>query len=231
MHRASDLGLRFCLRPKGSVLVPDASCLLRGLAREQRNPLRRSDATSKGGLGSAPGGHLSRKLRRAADVTAATSKHASPRQRQLNTVSGFTTRGEPRQPLNHRQAIIQNRRSALPSRGCGCLRCRMCLGVQNFARRLTLQNQQLLPQAEILGDQPHPRPKRGRDRPAVHFLGSAVIWTHNFVAGESEVSGVALRDKWIHLAPEATLTSLWGTSVVFFRHQLAVYAGLSSRSM
>jgi hypothetical protein len=28
-----------------------------------------------------------------------------------------------------------------------------------------LQNQQLLPQAEILGDQPHPRPKRGRNRP------------------------------------------------------------------
>ena len=42
---------------------------------------------------------------------------------------------EPRQLLNHRQAIIQNRRSALPSRGCGCLRCRTsnCCRRQRFS--------------------------------------------------------------------------------------------------
>jgi hypothetical protein len=50
---------------------------------------------------------------------------------------------------------------------------------------------------------------------AAHFLGSAAIGTHNFVSGESGVSGVALGHKWIHLAPEVVFTSLWGTSVVF----------------
>jgi hypothetical protein len=44
-------------------------------------------------------------------------------------------RSEPRQLLNHRQAIIQNRRSALPSRGCGCLRFRTsnCCRRQRFS--------------------------------------------------------------------------------------------------
>jgi hypothetical protein len=44
-------------------------------------------------------------------------------------------RSEPRQLLNHRLAIIQNRRSALPSRGRGCLRCRTsnCCRRQRFS--------------------------------------------------------------------------------------------------
>ena len=59
-------------------------------------------------------------------------------------------RSEPCQPPNHRLAIIQKRRSVLRNRSCAVP---------------ALQHQRLLPQAELLRDQQHPRPERRRNRP------------------------------------------------------------------
>jgi len=56
-------------------------------------------------------------------VSAGANTCANPRC-QRSTVSGFTMRSEVRQPLNHRHAKIQKRRSTSSRRGRGMRRCR-----------------------------------------------------------------------------------------------------------
>ena len=56
-------------------------------------------------------------------MSARTNRHANLVDATSAPFSGFTIRSELRQPVNHRLAQIQNCRSALRKRGCGCRRC------------------------------------------------------------------------------------------------------------